>query len=85
MVSRDADIAKLLALVNQQRDLSKTVRNIKVKIDRTGKAKEVVFTDNGVNAGSKATLARRIKNSSFIPSAGAMKGKTIKLVFRELF
>lgn len=77
----DADVAKLLSLVNSNKDTVGCLKKIDLKIDRAGKPKQVKLASTASQQRTKC-LEQKIKRMTFLPRTGCAKSKKIHFVFK---
>ncbi len=78
----NADVGKLLLMINEQKAKSslKGVKNINLKIDKHGKAREIVIVAKP-SAGA-TSIEQRIKRAAFATQTGHLRERKIRLVFK---
>lgn len=80
VVHSDPDVAKLLAVVNDERGASKGLKQVAVNIDEHGKPKNIWIV--GCGADESSALQQRIRRVSF-ETGPKVRAKKIKLIFRK--
>lgn len=82
-LSEDADVAKIVAVINEQKDerLTRNLQRIDLRIDRTGRTKAVNVSTKGAVV-AKAIESKLMK-TAFSGTASGVKEKKIRLLFKS--